>query len=90
MNITTRKLKDIAIEVVERFGVIEIHGIRNEIDQIKIDEWIDNNYSHLDSQSELKQYSIDEIRTYLSRCDSFGDAVYNLSRINQILENEAE
>jgi len=33
-----------------------------------------------------KTYTIEQIRIYLANVDSFGDAVYNLKRIDEILE----
>lgn len=38
------QVKQVVAEAIERFGVMEIHGERNEVDFKKVSDWLDRNY----------------------------------------------
>ena len=51
MEITKTQLKDLIIEVVHRFGVMQIDGSVNEISEKAIADWVERNYPHADENA---------------------------------------
>jgi len=76
--------RNIIHDAINRFAVMQIDDTINEVSHRKVDEWIERNYP------EEETFTVEEIKKYLQKSDSLGDALYYANRIREKIEEEEE